>query len=67
VADGKIKVRIHAETWTVGSRQERTIEVDAEEWEDMTPEERDELCREAMFGSLVEWGYEVVEKEADRG
>lgn len=57
----KIKIRIHVSNGLVGCTVERTIEVDREDWEDMETEERDELCRDIVFGNIIEWGYEEEE------
>lgn len=54
-----LKILVRVRTDKVGSDCKAEIEVDAEEWEDMNAQERDELCRNTVF-EMIEWGYEVV-------
>jgi hypothetical protein len=58
-----IKVRIHARTWKLDSHDERIVEVDADEWADMSQEERNEFCREELF-NVIEWGWDTPEEDA---
>ncbi len=55
----KIKVKVSVSTWKVGSQTETELEFNRDEWEEMSDEERDDICREQMF-ELIEWNYEVV-------
>ena len=49
---------LYARTDIVGSKVEREIEVDAEDWAEMDDAERDKMMFDAMFDdSLVDWGY----------
>lgn len=54
----KVKIRVYASTNRVGSKNETTIEIDAEEYAGMSEEAIEETCREVMF-EMIEWGYEV--------
>ena len=57
-----IKIKIWVSTNMVGSKCERTIEVDAEEWKEMSESERDDYIHEEIFVNsfMVEWGYKIV-------
>ena len=52
-----MKVKVYVSTRYVGSKSEDIIEIDDEEWADMSDREKDEVMQEAMF-DLIEWGYE---------
>ena len=57
-----VKVTIYVSTDKVGSRVEKTIEFDAEEWLDMDFKERDEVCHECLFDEcMIDWGWEEGE------
>jgi len=46
-------------TERVGSRTEKIISVDADEWAEMEPQERNQYMLDEMLQSgLIEWGYE---------
>jgi len=57
----KVKIRYHVETDKVGSKVQRFVEIDRNEWEEMPDEERDDFIMDHMF-DLISWDYEVVEK-----
>jgi hypothetical protein len=50
-------IKVHASTGKVGSRDSTTFEIE----DDATTEEIDEAAREAMFGCLIEWGWEEIQ------
>ena len=52
-----MKILVWAQTGIHGSRVKSTIEVDDNDWQNMTADQRDEFCQEAMF-ELIEWSYE---------
>lgn len=55
-----MKIEVWVGTSIVGSKCSRTIEVDIEDWEEMSEEERDQFCQETMW-ELIDWDYNVVE------
>jgi len=57
----KVKIRYHVQTDKVGSKTQRFVEIDRNEWEEMPEEERDLFIMDHMF-DLITWDYEVVEK-----
>lgn len=56
----QITVKVFIRTNKVGSECRDSFEVDREEWESMTDEDKDEMARDAAFNYL-DWGYEVEE------
>ena len=54
----EITIEVWVSTWKVGSECKAEITVDREEWEEMTTEERDEICFDAAQ-SVFEWGYKI--------
>lgn len=57
----RIKIRYFVETNKVGSRVERFVEFDKEDWDEMSESEKDEMMQEYMF-ELISWDYKVIEK-----
>lgn len=55
-----VKVKVWISTNKVGSKCEDTIEIDREEWESMTDDEKDDACQDAAFNHL-DWGWKVIE------
>jgi hypothetical protein len=58
-----VKITVYVETNRVGSRVERTVEVDDEDLEGLTEPERftllNDYARDAVFdGGMAEWGWE---------
>lgn len=51
-----VKVTVFIRTNNVGSMCEDVIEFDRDEWESMTEEEREEVCRNTAF-NMGEWGW----------
>lgn len=56
----KIEIKITVRTDRVGSEDERVVEFDREEWQDMDEMERKEACLEIMI-EMVQWDYEEVD------
>jgi hypothetical protein len=56
-----ITVVVYARTKYIHSRDEYRLEVDKEEWKEMSEEDRDLMCEEVMHQQILEWGYEVEE------
>lgn len=52
-----IIVVVSVSTDRIGSRCDREIEVDADEWTNMSIQQRDEFCREILF-EMIEWTYD---------
>lgn len=57
-----MKLRVTVKTRNVGSQVTTLIEIDREQWNDMSESEREEFMLESMF-ELIEWNYEEVESE----
>jgi hypothetical protein len=57
-----VKVMYSVQTNKVGSECSGTLEFEREDWEGMTPDQREAQMREAAFEE-VEWYYEVVTYE----
>ena len=55
-----VKVQVWNSTNKVGSECKDTIEIDREEWEAMTDDEKDDACQDAAFNYL-DWGWKVIE------
>jgi len=59
-----MRVKVSVGTYKVGSTTSSVIEVDDEDVEDCTEEQRneiiDEIAREKMF-DLIAWDWEIVE------
>lgn len=55
-----IKIRVYVGTKFVGSEDEQIVEVDREEWEDMSDSQQEKYMREIMF-EMISWGYDPVE------
>jgi hypothetical protein len=55
-----MKIKAWVKTNMVGSKCEIEFDVDREDWEDMTEEERDDLVHDAIMNSgVIEWDYKV--------
>lgn len=56
-----MKLKFYMETNKVGSRSETVIEVDDEEWSDLSEAERDDYAKEMFWdmalARLGDWGY----------
>lgn len=59
------QVRFSLSTNKVGSESTTTIPWDDEEWDEMTDDEREEICKELFWDNILaqlgEWNWEVVE------
>lgn len=58
------KFTAYVETWSIGSRKEVPFEVDDEELEGLSENERDKLLAEIahdVISGYYEWGYAEVE------
>jgi len=51
-----MKITVSVRTNKVGSNSEREFEVEDEDWNSATEEEREEWCRDVMF-DMIEWNY----------
>lgn len=59
-----MKVRLWVMTDRVGSKVEREIGVDDEDWEDMDDLEKDRMMFDTLTNSsMIEWGYKVAGKK----
>ena len=56
-----MKIKIYAETFKIGSRYEAIIDVDKEEWEEMTGTEKSELVLEELVNGGFDWGWKEEE------
>lgn len=56
----KVKIKVFVGTNRVGSKTERTVEVDRDEYDEMGDEEVEEMCKEIMY-EMISWDFEVVE------
>ena len=57
----KVKIRYYVRTEDGSGTFTDTIEIDADVWLEMTPEEREDYMRELAWNS-VEWGWDEVTK-----
>lgn len=56
------KFKLWIATDRVGSKTDREVEVDAEEWEELSETERDEYMYDELMNScMFEWGFNEVE------
>ena len=55
-----IKIKVFVRTNKVGSKCEDYIEIDREEWEAMSDNEKDDCCQDVAF-AMFEWGWHEVE------
>ena len=55
-----VKVKVWVKTDIVNSTCEDVIELDREEWESMTEDQREDFCRDVVW-NMAEWGYEADE------
>lgn len=55
----QVKIKVSVGTRKVGSRTDTEIEIDAEDWEDMSEEEREQFCMEAMF-EMIDWDWKLA-------
>lgn len=55
-----VKIKVSASTNKIGSQVHSVVEIDAEEWEGMSEDEKEEFCQEEMF-SLINWDWETVD------
>ena len=52
-----MKVKIVVSLGLIGCTREATIEVDDEDWADMSDKDREEGCKETML-DMIEWYWE---------
>lgn len=52
-----MNITVWAKTNKVGSESETSFEIDKEEWDNMSEEDREDLCREHLE-NIIEWGWE---------
>nr|DAI87269.1 MAG TPA: hypothetical protein [Caudoviricetes sp.] len=55
-----LQVRVWIHTDKVGSECSDVIEFEREAWDKMSPDQREQECRDAAF-SMMDWNYEVQE------
>lgn len=55
-----LTIKINISTYYVGCTGETEFQISEEEWDNMTEEERTEMCWEYAT-ELVHWDYEVIE------
>lgn len=55
----QIKIKVWIRTNKVGSKCEDTIEFDKEDWESMSDDEKEEVCRDTAF-NMGDWGFEEI-------
>ena len=58
----KLKIVVNVSNDLVGCKTSKSFLIDAEEWEEMTGRDREEMCRDVMF-EMIDWGYEAREIE----
>lgn len=51
-----IKIIVYLNTNKVGSKVTKSFETEKADWESMSDEEKDELCKETME-EMIEWGW----------
>lgn len=56
----KVKIKVFVSTNKVGSKTERIIEVDRDEYDEMLPLDIEDMCKEVMYDMII-WDFEVVE------
>lgn len=57
-----MKIKLYARTDRAGSRVERTVEWDDEDWNSMSERDQHEAMLDEFWNQgLVEWGFEPVE------
>lgn len=55
-----VKVRLWVMTDRVGSKCERTVEFEREDWEGWNNNEKDKAMEAELWnGGMIEWGYEA--------
>lgn len=54
-----VKVEITVKTNKIGSKASRTIDFDKEVWEEMTHDDKEEVCRETMQ-EMIEWDWNEI-------
>lgn len=52
-----ITIKVSVSLGLANCQMEITFTYDREQWEDLSDEEREETCKEAMF-DMIEWSYE---------
>lgn len=57
---GKVKIKVFVSTNKAGSKTERIIEIDRDEYDEMGAEDMEEMCKEVM-SDMISWDFEVVE------
>lgn len=55
-----MKVKVYVSTGYVGSKKEDVVEIDDEEWTDMSENERNDYFLEVMF-EMINWGWEPLD------
>ncbi|VVE34002.1 DUF7167 family protein [Pandoraea commovens] len=58
-----MKIEVWIRTNKIGSNCDASFEIDDAEWESMTEEEREDMCKDAAF-SYLEWGWEAEERKS---
>lgn len=53
-----VEIIVSVSTNKVGSKCEETIAFDREDWESMSEQEQEEVCRDEIF-QMIEWNYEI--------
>lgn len=52
-----MRIKVWAKTNIVGSKSCHEFDIDEEEWNNMSDDERDDFCQEKLW-NLIDWGYE---------
>ena len=55
-----MKIEVSVETNKVRSKCTAEFEVEDDDWNTMSDDEKDELCREHMF-AMIDWDYQIKE------
>lgn len=57
-----MKITVWAQTNKVASKSETFFDIDEKEWNEMTEDDREDLCREYL-PQVIEWGWKEAEKK----
>lgn len=54
-----MKIRVTAHTDRVGSSSSTEFEMDEEEWNSYSDQEKEEICLDSLW-NLIDWNWEVI-------
>lgn len=60
MSEENIKIKVSVSTNKVKSLCESFVSIEAEDWNEMSEDEREEFCRDEMF-QMIDWNYEIVD------